>query len=67
MKINLAASFTYGCDEYPDTLDKAIGYLDTYKLDTALQEFNKKWQHESKDDQKNKTSHKPEANFNQKA
>jgi hypothetical protein len=66
MKINLAASFTYSCDEYPDTLDKAIGYLDIHKLDTTLKEF-KKQQHESKDDQKTKPSCKPEANFNQKA
>jgi hypothetical protein len=67
MKVNLAASFTYGHDEYPDTLDKAIWYLDTQKLDTALKEYNKKRQHENKDDRKTKPSRKPEANFNQKA
>jgi hypothetical protein len=41
-------------------LDEDIGYLDTHKLDTALKEYNKKRQHDSKDDQKNKTSCKPE-------
>jgi hypothetical protein len=50
MEVTMAASFTYGRDEYPDTLDKAVGYLDTHKLDIALEEYNKKRQHESKDD-----------------
>jgi hypothetical protein len=69
MKVTMAASFTYGRDEYPDTLDKAVGYLDTRvcKLDIALKEYNKKRQHDSKDDQKTKPFWKPEANFNQKA
>jgi hypothetical protein len=67
MKVTMAASFTYGHDEYPDTLDKAIGYLDTHKLDIALKEYTKKRQHDSKDDRKGKPSCKPEANFNQKA
>jgi hypothetical protein len=67
MKVTMAASFTYGRDEYPDTLDKAVGYLDTHKLDIALKEYNKKQQHDSKDDRKNKPSRKPEANFKQKA
>jgi hypothetical protein len=65
MKVDLAASFMKGHDEYLDTLDKAIGYLDTHKLDAAYKDFRKQ-QHESNDDRKTKLFQRPEANFNQK-
>jgi hypothetical protein len=55
MKVELAASFTKGHDEYPDTLDKAIGYLDMHKLDAAYKEY-KKQQRDSKEDRKPKAS-----------
>jgi hypothetical protein len=46
MKVELAASFTKGHDEYPDALDKAIGYLDTHKLNVAYKDYRKQ-HHES--------------------
>jgi hypothetical protein len=65
MKVDLAASLTNVCDEWPDILERAISYFDTRKLDAAYKVKTER-QQGSKESTKPKISCKPKARFNQK-
>ena len=63
IKNELAASYTRGRDEYPDSLKNAIDYLDTHVTDTAYKEYKKK----QRQDKGSESKSKSETSFAQKS